>query len=131
MRLSWPLPLAPPFAVAGLGLGAAQQLRRAPEGGGGPDGSALRAQTTAGQQGHLPPGGLRRQVHGRLQEVHGGRAGWDGVLRPGAAVLAGCPSHPTCRSLFCSLSHSLKMKLAGLQSSELDLTHWPILWKSC
>merc|ERR1712008_14229 len=38
----------------------------------GPDRRPVRAQAAEGQQGDLPPGGLRRKVHGRLPQVCGG-----------------------------------------------------------
>ena len=40
-----------------------------------PDGGLLRAQAQQGEQGHLPPRGLRGQVHGGLHEVYRGHLG--------------------------------------------------------
>ena len=61
--------------IRGTAEGAGQELRRGAEGGAVPDGGLLRAQTQQGEQGHLPPRGLRGQVHGGLHEVHRGHLG--------------------------------------------------------
>ena len=47
-------------------------LRWRVEDGALPDRCLLRAQAAEGEQGDLPPRGLRRQVHGDVHEVHGG-----------------------------------------------------------
>ena len=51
------------------GQGTCQDLRRGTEDAGCVDGSHLRAPTDQGEQGHLPPGGLRGKVHVSLPQV--------------------------------------------------------------
>ena len=57
------------------GQGTCQDLRRGTEDAGCVDGSHLRAPSDQGEQGHLPPGGVRGKVHVSLPQVRRGDHG--------------------------------------------------------